>query len=83
MIYGVAVQNDQLQGPREFENALDFRLDLREIGGARVCALHQRSLGRVVQQGTLRQGNVRSHPGYYYSGVSMTTVNFFPWLLNS
>ena len=50
VVDGVAVEDDQLHGARQFEDALDLGLHFGDAVGARIAALHQRPLGWIVEQ---------------------------------
>ena len=63
MIDGVAVQHDDLHGPRQFEDPLDLSLDLGQAARPRVGLLEERPLGRVVEDRLLAEGDVRADPG--------------------
>lgn len=65
MVDGVAVEDDQLEGAGQFEDALDLGLHLGDAVGARVAALHQRPLRRIVEQRTFGQRYVGADPCYY------------------
>ena len=63
MVDGVAVQHDDLHGPRQFEDPLDLSLDLGQAARPRVGLLEERPLGRVVEDRLLAEGDVRADPG--------------------
>ena len=70
MIDGVAVEDDELQRPRQFEDALDFGLHLGDAVGARVTTLHQRSFRWIVEQRAFGQRNVGANASNYDPATS-------------
>ena len=65
MIDGIAVEDDELQRPRQFKDAFDFGLHLSDAVRARITALHQRSFRWIVEQRAFRQRNVGAYARNY------------------
>ena len=65
MIDSVAIEDDQLQGPRQLEDAFDFGLHLGDAVGSRVAALHQRSFRWIVEQRAFGQRDVGTDASNY------------------